>query len=99
MNGRKSTPGHTENVGIEGPLLSLPVALEVGQRLGLTLFFDGDSDFTPVESNVEVIWRDRQAENGKNLTVAVKFVNISAEDRERLKKYVHTFYGLNRPLV
>jgi hypothetical protein len=99
MNGRKSTPGHTENVGIEGLLLSLPASLEVGQRFGLTLFFNEASDFTPVEANVEVIWKDRRAENGTDRIVAVKFVKISVEDRERLKNYVHTFYGLNRPPV
>jgi len=99
MNGSRSSPGHTVDVSIGGLRLSLPQTIEVGQKLGLSLFFDAGFHFISIETEVEVVWRDRDSGNGRDHKVAVKFVDISAEDRERLKRYVNNFYGLNRPPV
>jgi c-di-GMP-binding flagellar brake protein YcgR len=99
MNGSKSSPGNTVDISIGGLLLSLPEAIEVGQNLGLSLFFDAGFHLISIEAKVEVVWRDRHAGNGRDHKVAVKFVDISAEDRERLKRYVNNFYGLKRPPV
>ena len=98
-NGSRSSPGHTVNISIGGLLLSLPKAMEVGQKLGLSLFFDAGFHFISIETEVEVVWRDRHAGNGREHKVAVKFVDISSEDRERLKRYVNNFHGLTHPLV
>jgi len=99
MNGSKSSPGHTVDISIGGLLLSLPEAIEVGQNLGMSLFFDAGFHFMSIEAKVEVVWRDMHAGNKREHKVAVKFVDISAEDRERLKEYVHTVYGLKRPPI
>jgi len=94
MNGSKSSPGHTVDISIGGLLLSLPEAIEVGQNLELSLYFDPGFHFMSMEARVKVVWRNMDAGNGRDHKVAVKFVDLSAEDRERLKEYVHTFYGL-----
>lgn len=99
MNGSKSSPGRTVNISIGGLLLSLPKAIEAGQNLGLSLFFDPGFHFISMEGRVEVVWRNRETGNGRDHKVAVKFVNISVEDGERLKAYVHTFLGLKHSPV
>lgn len=99
MNGPKSTPGHTVDISIGGLLLSLPEAIEVGQNLGLSLFFDAGFHFMSIEAAVEVVWKEEHPRNGRDYRVAVKFVDISAKDREGLKEYVDTFYGLKRSPV
>jgi hypothetical protein len=96
MNGSKSSPGNTVDISIGGLLLSLPEAIEVGQNLGLSLFFDAGFHFMSIEATVEIVWKEEHPRNGRDYRVAVKFVNISAKDREGLKEYVHTFYGLKR---
>jgi c-di-GMP-binding flagellar brake protein YcgR len=87
-NGSKSSPGHTVDISTGGLLLSLPEAIEVGKKLGLSLFSDKEFHFISIETEVEVVWRDRHVGNGGEHKVAVKFVDISAENRERLKRYV-----------
>ncbi len=99
MNGGKSSPGHTVNISMGGLLLSLIEAIEVGQNLRLSLFFDPGFHFMSIEARVEVVWRDRDAGNGKDHKVAVKFVDISAEDREMVKEYVHAVQGSKRPSI
>lgn len=99
MDGSRSSPGQTVDVSIGGLLLSLPQAIEVGKKLGLSLFFDAGFHFISIETEVEVVWGDRHAGNGRDHKVAVKFVDISAEDRERLKRFVKNFYGLKRSPV
>jgi c-di-GMP-binding flagellar brake protein YcgR len=96
MNGSRSSPGHTVDVSIGGLLLSLPEAIEVGQNLGLSLFFNAGFHFMSIEATVEVVWKEEHPRNGRDYKVAVQFVDISAKDREGLKEYVHTFYGLKR---
>ena len=99
INGSQSSPGHTVNISAGGLLLSLIEAIEVGQNLGLSLFFDPEFHFMFIEATVEVVWRDRDGGNGRDHKVAVKIVEISAEDRETLKAYVHYFQGLKRPSI
>ena len=98
-NGSKSSPGHTVDVSIGGLLLSLPQAVDVGQKLGLSLFFDAGFHFISIETEVEVVWREMDSGNGREHKAAVKFVDISAKDRERLKRYVNNYDGLKRPAI
>jgi hypothetical protein len=74
-------------------------AIEVGENLGLSLFFDAGLNFMSIEARVEVVWKGIDSANGRDQKVAVKFVDISVEDREKLKAFVHTFGGLKRPPV
>jgi hypothetical protein len=53
MNGSRSSPGHTVDVSIGGLRLSLPQTIEVGQKLGLSLFFDAGFHFISIETEVE----------------------------------------------
>ncbi len=99
MNRSKSSPGHTVNISTGGLLLSLPGAIEIGENLGVSLFWDAGFHFMSIETMGKVVWRDIHAGNGRDHKVGVKFVDISAEDRERLNAYVHTFQGLKRPPV
>ena len=92
VNKSKSRPGRTIDVSEGGLLLHLSEPLEIGQNLGLNLFIDSGPELDSVEAlvQVEVIWKDIYGEKKGDYRIGVKFVDMSPEDMDKLKKLLNT---------
>jgi c-di-GMP-binding flagellar brake protein YcgR len=79
-------PGRTADIGEGGLLLYLSEPVEIAQILRLKLSCASLHYSAAIEALVQVVWRDMQVGNDKGYRVGVKFVEISHEDLNRLKK-------------
>jgi c-di-GMP-binding flagellar brake protein YcgR len=88
----KSRPARTIDISEGGVLLCLSESLDVGQNLGLILFIDSGHDLDAVEAlaQVEVIWKDIHPGKHGDYQVGVKFMDISSEDMDKLKRFLNT---------
>jgi c-di-GMP-binding flagellar brake protein YcgR len=86
----RSRHGRTIDVSEGGLLLHLSEMMEIGQILRLRLFMISGPDIASVEvlAQVEVVWQDIYQGKEGNYRVGVKFVEISPEDVEQLKKFL-----------
>jgi c-di-GMP-binding flagellar brake protein YcgR len=81
--------GRAFNVSQGGLLLYLPERLELGQELTLKLFFPSGTALETVETLVQVVWIDIQlGETGGDYRTGVCFVDISAEDLDKLMRFL-----------
>jgi len=92
VNKSKSRPGRMIDVSEGGLLLHLSEPLEIGQNLGLNLFIDIGPDLDSIEAlvRVEVVWKDICLGKDGDYRIGVKFVDISAEDMDKLKNFLNT---------
>jgi c-di-GMP-binding flagellar brake protein YcgR len=92
INNCKSRPSHTVNVSEGGLLLHLSEPAEIGQNLRLNLFIHSGPDLDSIGAVVQVVWKDNHVGKDGVYPTGVKFVDISAEDMDKLKKFLN---GLN----
>jgi len=79
----------TGNASEGGLLLYLQERMELGQQLRMKLFFPSDSGLGSIETLVEIVWMDIYLEKDwREYRTAVRFVDISPEDLERLKDFL-----------
>jgi c-di-GMP-binding flagellar brake protein YcgR len=99
INKSKSRPGRMIDVGEGGLLLHLSEPLEIGQNLGLNLFIDIGPDLDSIEAlvQVEVAWKDIYLGKDGDYRIGVKFVDISAEDMDKLKTFLNTLKNSKPP--
>jgi hypothetical protein len=88
----KSRPGQTIDASEDGLLIRVSESMEVGQVLGVTLFITSGSILDTLEAvaQVEVVWKDTNVGKDGGFRVGVKFVYISPEDMDKLKKFLST---------
>ncbi len=83
--------GHTGNVSEGGVLVCFPKEKEVGTQFRFKFFFPLGSKLRSVEPKGEVVWIGAPAEGQwVDYPCGVKFAEISAEDRSKLKAFLKT---------
>jgi len=86
----KGHPGFMADISEGGLLLYLPEKIEVGQNLRVKLFVGPVLELKPILAIVQVVWNElHQGENEDHRT-GVKFVNISPENRDKLRNFLNT---------
>jgi hypothetical protein len=56
----KSHSGHTADISEGGLLFHISEEIEIGQNLRVRIFLDSGLKLTPIESQVQVVWKDFQ---------------------------------------
>ena len=97
INNCKSRPSHTENVSEGGLLLHLSEPIEIDQNLRLNLFIHSGPDLDSIEAVVELVWKDIHVGKDGVYRAGVKFVDISAEDIEKLKNFLNGLINFQPP--
>jgi len=90
MDKPKSRHGRTIDLSEGGLLLHLSEMMEIGQVLKLKLFMISGPDIASVEAlaQVEVIWQDLYLGKEGDYRVGVKFIDISPQNVDQLKKFL-----------
>ena len=79
---------YTENVSEGGLFITTENPLEHGERFLLKLELPDVSE--PMQIKCEVAWTRKQGEDAEHpLGMGVKFVEITEEDKQALKKYLN----------
>ncbi len=85
----KSSITHTGNISEDGLLIFFPEQMDVSQYLRLKLFFFLDSELNAVKTLAKVVWMDNHlSKDRENYSYGVKFIDISPEDRTKLRNFV-----------
>jgi len=91
INSSISHTGRALNASEAGLLIYFPELMEIGQHLKLKLFFTSGSKMNTIETLVQVVWIDiHLGEGWGDYRTAVRFVDISQEDLERLKNFLRS---------
>jgi len=91
INSSISHTGRALNASEGGLLIYFPELMEIGQHLKLTLFFTSGSKMNTIETLVQVLWIDIHLGGGwGDYRTAVRFVDISQEDLDRLKNFLRS---------
>ena len=79
--------GRAVNASEGGLLIHLPEEVEIGQRLALKLFFPSRSEPNTIETSVQVVWMGIHLRKdwAWDYRTGVRFVDISSEDKTKLK--------------
>ncbi len=87
----RPSSGHTGNVSEGGILVYFPKRKEIGQHFRFKFFFPLGTKLRSIEPMGEVVWAGTP-EEGKweDYPCGLKFVEISAEDRSKLKAFLKT---------
>ena len=89
INSTISHTGRALNASEGGLLIYFPEQMEIGQHLKMKLFFASGSELNTIETLVEVVWMDIHLGKGwGDYRCGVKFIDISPEDRTRLKSFL-----------
>ena len=86
-----SSISHTSrglNVSEGGLLIYFPEEMDVSQYLRLKLFLPLGSELNAIEVLAEVVWMDIHLGKGGDYRCGVNFIDISPEDRRKLKNYL-----------
>ena len=85
----KSSITHTGNISEGGLLIFFPEQMNVSQYLRLKLFFSLDSELNAVKALAEVVWMDNHLSKDREYyPYGVKFIDISPEDRTKLRNFI-----------
>ncbi len=87
---RKSRPGHTCNLSPDGVMVNLPERLDIGQQIGLSIFFSFGKKVDWVRVNSQVIWVNPEQQGGSYRS-GIKFIDLSSHDRSKLEKFFEPF--------
>jgi c-di-GMP-binding flagellar brake protein YcgR len=86
--------GRAMNASEGGLLLYLPEQIGIGNHLRLKLFFTMGSELNAIETLVEVVWVDvHLGKDWGDHRTGVRFVEISAEDMDKLKSFLRSLSG------
>lgn len=79
------------NASEGGLLVYLPQPIELGQHLGIKLFFVSGSHLNSIEVMGEVVWMDiHLGKEWGDYRCGVKFTDISLDDLNKLKNFLKT---------
>ena len=93
----RSCPSRATNLSEGGLLVFLSEQVEIGQNLRLNLFIDAGPDLNCIEAVVEVVWKDIHLGKDGEYRTGVKFLDISAEDMDKLKSFLDSLTNLKPP--
>jgi c-di-GMP-binding flagellar brake protein YcgR len=71
-------------------MLNIPERLKIGQPIKLAIFFALGAKLEAVKVNSQVVWVDEALSNG-GFRSGVKFLNLSAADKNKLQKFFEKF--------
>jgi c-di-GMP-binding flagellar brake protein YcgR len=97
VNHLKSCPSRAANVCEGGLLVHLSEQLEIGQNLRLNLFVDAGADLNCIEALVQVVWKDLHLGKEGDYRTGVKFVDISENDLDALRRFLKNLMNLKSP--
>ena len=97
INTLKSCPSRATNVCEGGLLVHLSEQLEIGQNLRLNLFVDAGPELSSIEALVQVVWKDLHLGKDGEYRTGVKFINISGQDLDTLKRFLENLMNLKSP--
>jgi c-di-GMP-binding flagellar brake protein YcgR len=97
VNHLKSCPSRAANVCEGGLLVHLSEQPEIGQNLRLNLFVDGGPDLNCIEALVQVVWKDLHLGKEGDYRTGVKFVDISENDLDALRRFLKNLMNLKSP--
>ncbi len=78
--------GHTTNLSPGGVMLNISEKLDIGQSINLAIFVSWGKSIDAIKVNSQVIWVDGAEKDGEFLS-GVKFMDLSANDRNKLEKF------------
>jgi hypothetical protein len=87
---RSPRPGHTCNLSPDGVMLNLPERLDIGQQIGLSIFFAFGQRVEWVRVNSQVIWVDAEEQDGSYRS-GIKFIDLTSHDRSKLEKFFEEY--------
>lgn len=87
---RRPRPGHTFNLSPDGVMVNLPERLDIGQQIGLSIFFSFGQRVEWVRVNSQVIWVDSEQQGGSYRS-GIKFIDLSSQDLSRLEKFFEPY--------
>ncbi|HSR11060.1 MAG TPA: PilZ domain-containing protein [Thermodesulfobacteriota bacterium] len=90
--------GHAADASVGGLMLYLPAKLEIGQHLKVKLFFTSEPGLDCIEAVAEIVWTDFAFSREGDNRYGVKFLNISAADLDRMKKFLENLASQKAPL-
>ena len=82
------------NISEGGLLVYFSEDLEIGQNLRLKLFLDTRSALNCVEALVQVVWKDLYLGKNGDYRTGVKFIEISGENLDTLKRLLRNLMDL-----
>jgi c-di-GMP-binding flagellar brake protein YcgR len=97
VNHLKSCPSRAANVCEGGLLVHLSEQPEIGQNLRLNLFVDAGPDLNCIEALVQVVWKDLHLGKEGDYRTGVKFVDISENDLDALRRFLKNLMNLKSP--
>jgi c-di-GMP-binding flagellar brake protein YcgR len=86
--------GHTTNISEDGLMASLPGRFEVGEKLGIKIFFVSSRDLISVDAiqvTASVVWANPDTENVGHHRIGMKLEEITPEGREALSHFLNHF--------
>ena len=84
-----SHKGRALNASEGGLLVYLPQPIEIGQHLGIKVFFVSGSHLNSIEVMGEVVWMDiHLGKEWGDYRCGVKFTDISIDDLNKLKDFL-----------
>lgn len=86
--------GKALNISEVGLLIYFPEQMEIGQYIRLKLFLPSGSGLNTIEALVEVVWLDiHLGEGWGDYRCGVKFIDVSPEGMNKLKKFLRSLLG------
>jgi c-di-GMP-binding flagellar brake protein YcgR len=86
--------GRAINASEGGLLVYLPEKMEIDEYLRLKLFFNSGFELNTAEVLVKVVWVDIHLEKDwGDYRTGVRFVDVSAEDMNKLKDFLRSLLG------
>ena len=80
--------GYTVNVSESGLLVYLPEKLMAGQKLKVKFYFNIGSTLNNIEAIAEIVWVSLLETVDKEYLCGLKFIGISPEDLNKLKRFL-----------
>jgi c-di-GMP-binding flagellar brake protein YcgR len=78
--------GHTTNLSPGGVMLNIPEKLDIGQSISLAIFVSLGKSVEAIKVSSKVIWVAGE-EKGGGFRSGVKFIDLSANDRNKLERF------------
>jgi len=92
----KFRPGHTLNFSEDGFMLSVSEQMEEGEDLEVKVYFTSSSGLVTVSAVAEVVWVDTDGEEDGFYRFGVRYLDISAADKETLEAFLSIYADPNR---
>jgi len=82
--------GHTSDLSRAGVMLNLPERLSIGQRINLSIFVSLGKAVEAIKVSSQVVWVHDAGKDG-SFRSGVKFIDLSASDREKLEEFFEEY--------